>query len=387
MKTIVVLGVGLGGAPLIRQLMRTVVLKQKDYKLVVVNPSTHFHFPIAMPRVVVPDQMPDDKVMYALEPHFKEYPADKFQFILGSAANLDPKNKVVTVDLNDGKGQTSFSYNTLFIATGSSARDQMPWKLVGTAKNTTDRLHELRSKISGASKIVVAGGGLTGTETAAELGFLYSKTGAKKVYFVYNDELPLSSTAMGKVRKQAKLELERMNVKLIPNTKVVGVTIQGKSSILQLEGANGETTTLTAQAYLPTTGVVPNTSFVPQHMLDSNGYIKQTSLLRAEGYKDIFVVGDAGNLQPNMGGIADAQAAHVIKNLPAYFESGEVAEYKYSTTPMFAVTLGQSKGSGQVGSFKLFSFLVWFLKGRDMGTSKAQRIAAGKQSLVSTFEK
>lgn len=386
MKNIVVLGVGLAGAPLIRQIMRNIVLKSKDYKMIVVAPTTHFHWPIAMPRVVVPGEMPDEKIMYPLEPTFKEYPASKFEFVLGSASELDPEGNVVTVALNDG-GSRSISYDTVFIATGSSANDEMPWKLVGTADNTFDRIHALQKQVESAKTIVVAGGGLTGAETAGEIGYKYGKGSKKEVYFIYNNDLPLSPAVMDSVRKQTRVELERMNVKVMAKTTVTGVTVQGKDTILQLQHADGTTKTLTAQAYLPTTGMTPNTSFVPKNMLDSHGYIKQTPFLQADGYKNIFVVGDAGNLEGNRALAADAQAGHLIKVLPGYFEGGQLAKYEVNTKAMYGITLGQSKATGQMGSFKVFSFLIWFLKGRFLGTDKAAGIAAGKMTMSATFEK
>jgi NADH dehydrogenase FAD-containing subunit len=288
--------------------------------------------------------------------------------------------------LNDGTSR-DVSYDTLFIATGSSAKDEMPWKLVGDATSTFDRIHALQKQVESAKTVVVAGGGLTGTETAGEIGYQYGKNRSKEVYFIYNNDLPLSPAVMDSVRKQTKVELEKMNVKVIPKTTVTKTTTEGKDIILELQHADGTTRTLTTQAYLPTTGMTPNTSFAPKKMLDSNGYIKQTSLLKAEGYKNIFVIGDAGNLEDNRALAADGQVEHLIKLLPGYFGGGDLAEYKVNSKPMYGITLGQSKGTGQAGNFKLFSFLIWWLKGRFMGTDKAPGVAAGKMTMSATFEK
>lgn len=70
--------------------------------MVVVAPTTHFRWPIAMPRVVVPGEIPDEKIMYPLEPTFKEYPQEKFELVPGSASGLHTEGSVVTVALNDG---------------------------------------------------------------------------------------------------------------------------------------------------------------------------------------------------------------------------------------------------------------------------------------------
>ncbi|KAK4072581.1 hypothetical protein Trihar35433_4645 [Trichoderma harzianum] len=385
-KTIVVLGVGLAAAPLIRQTMRNVVLKEKDYNMIVVAPNTHFHWPIAMPRVVVPGQLADDKAMIDLRPFFKEYPADKFEFVQGVASAMDPASNTVDVLLSSGASRT-INYHTLVVATGTSSKDNMPWKSMGDTEHTKSRLREVQEQIKNAKSIVIAGGGQTGAETAGELGFEYSKEGRKEVYFIYNDSLPLAPPVMDSVRKQTKTELEKLKVKLVPNTKVTAVEYSGNDTILTLTSSDGKTRTLTTQAYLPTTGGTPNSSFVPAALLDSEGYINQTVSLQAKGYNNIFVIGDIGNLEGSKAGVADAQTVHLIKALPIYLKGGAMPVYTPSTKVMVGITLGRSRGTGQMGSFKVFSFLIHYAKGRFLGTDYAHLIAAGKKTLMTTYEK
>ena len=141
------------------------------------------------------------------------------------------------------------------------------------------------------------------------------------------------------------------------------------------------------QAYLPTFGLKPNTSFVPAKMLDANGYVKQTKTLQAEGYPSIFVAGDAGNLERNKALYADLQAVHLVKNLPTYLAGGKMAQYQPGDKEINAITLGKSRGTGHMGGFKLFSVMVWYLKGRFLGTDYAENYAAGRRSLQTVFEK
>ncbi|KAM0518649.1 hypothetical protein ACHAPE_004413 [Trichoderma viride] len=385
MKNIVVLGVGVAAAPLIRQTMRNVVLKDKDYKMIVVAPNTHFHWPIAMPRVLVPGQLADDKAMIDLRPFFKEYPEAQFEFVLGTASAMDPASNTVTVSPSEG-GSRTINYHTLVVATGSSSPD-MPWKVMGSTEQTKQRTHELRQQIENAKTIVIVGAGATGTETAGELGFEYSKAGKKEVYLVYNDKLPLTPPTMDSVRKAAKNELEKLKVKLVPNTTVSAVERSGNDTILTLTSADGTTKTLTTQAYIPSTGLVPNTSFVPANLLDNRGYVKQTKALLAEGFDNIFVLGDVGNLEASKAGTASAQTIHLVKALPIYFNGGAMPAYSPNTTEISAVTLGRSRATGQMGSFKLFSYLIYYAKGRYLGTDYAHLIAAGKKSMLTNFEK
>ncbi|RFU80900.1 hypothetical protein TARUN_1317 [Trichoderma arundinaceum] len=386
MKTILVLGVGMASTPLIRQTMRNVVLKDKEYRMIVVAPNTHFHWPIAMPRVIVPGQLADDKAMIDLRPLFKEYPSDQFEFVLGAATAMDPAGNTVSVTLSSGASRI-INYDTLVVATGTSSKENMPWKVLGTTEQTKQRVHELHQQIENAKTIVVVGGGQTGSETAGELGFEYSKQGRKEVYFIYNDRLPLAPPVIESVRKAVKTELEKLNVKLIPNTTVTSVERSGNETVLTLTGADGKTKTLTTQAYIPTTGGTPNSSFVPASLLDSNGFIQQTKSLQAKGYKNIFVLGDVGNLEACKAGIADAQTVHLVKALPIYLRGGTMPEYNPSTKEFVGITLGRSRATGQMGSFKIFSFVIYYAKGRFLGTDYCHLIAAGKKTLMTTYEK
>ncbi|OAR01200.1 hypothetical protein LLEC1_05682 [Akanthomyces lecanii] len=385
MKTIVVLGTGVAAAAVIRQTMKSTILPRSDTKMIVVSPSTHFLWPIAMPRAIVPGQLADDKFLFALQPTFAEYPADRFEFVLGTASALDPDAKRIQVALRD-KGTRDVDYDVLVIATGATSRDDMPWKSLDTTESTVTKLRSVQKQIEDAQTIVVAGGGITGVETVGELGYEYSRTGRKKVYFIHGDALPLSLPVIESVRKQTRAELAKLNVQIVPSTKVTKVTTSGADTVLELTAADGKTTTLTTQAYIPALGVVPNTAFVPARMLNADGYVKQAATLQAEDHKDIFVVGDAGSLEGNRAAMADAQAKHLIEALPLHLDGKTMPEYKPATKDMFGITLGRSRGTGQVGNLKIFSVLIWYLKGRFLGTDYADHLAAGKRTLTTKFE-
>ncbi|KAL4728468.1 hypothetical protein ACLX1H_005215 [Fusarium chlamydosporum] len=388
-RTIVVLGAGPAAMPIIRQTMVNQVLKRKDLKMVVVSPNTHFHWPVAMPRVVVPGQVPDDKALVPLEPTFAEYPSDKFEWIQGKAVALDTSSNLVSVELNDTSAVREVNYHTLVIATGSRTKDGMVWKGIGSTQEVKSKLHDVQDQISKAKTIVVSGGGMTGSETAGELGFEYSQHGKKEVIFIYSGDLPLSPPATESVRKSVVRELENLKVKNMPNTKVISATPTPGSSdiVIEVRSSDGKNKKITAQAYLPATGIVPNTEFVPKTLLDSNGFIKQTTRLQAEGHKNIFVAGDAGNLENSQIAMAENQSIYLFKALPKYLDGEDVPEYTPGSKPMFGVTLGRSRATGQLGTWKLPSIMIWFGKGRTMGTDKSEGWAAGKRTIMHTFEK
>jgi NADH dehydrogenase FAD-containing subunit len=151
---------------------------------------------------------------------------------------------------------------------------------------------------------------------------------------------------------------------------------------VKIQSRDGTEETIDADAYLPTFGMQPNTAFLPPEMLDSKGFVQQTPFLRARGYDNIFVVGDAGNLQPLTAANADKQAVHVVKNIEAFLSGSLLTKFNTEGYIQFAVAMGD-RGTGQLGSWKVWSILVWLVKGRYLGTQYAGGIAAGDRTMLS----
>jgi NADH dehydrogenase FAD-containing subunit len=264
----------------------------------------------------------------------------------------------------------------------------MPIKNLSTTEQTKDALHDWAKRIEAAESIVVAGAGATGIEVAGELGQEYAITGKKKITLICDQDLPLSSNFKRDVRETAKRELERLKVTVITHAKVTSsasstaktITLSRKTSPTE----KATTTTLATDLLIPTYGATPNTSFLPPSMLDARGFVKQTTRLRAEGHENIFVFGDAGNLEVPQGVHADAQTVHVVKLIEAQLlgQEAAVGEYKPAGKIMFAATLGKNTGTGQVGGWKVWGWLVKRIKGRYLGTDSAAAVARGERTLT-----
>jgi NADH dehydrogenase FAD-containing subunit len=267
------------------------------------------------------------------------------------------------------------------IATGSSFKGDMPFKNLSSTETTKKALHDWAKRIESAKSIVVAGAGATGIELAGELGQEYAVTGKKEVTLICDQDLPLGDKYKRDVRETAKKELERLKVKVITNAKAA---ISSSPNTITLSSTKNGTSTLQADLLIPTYGVTPNTSFLPPAMLDARGFVKQTTYLRAEGHDDIFVVGDAGNLQDAQGVHTDGQVVHVVKLIEGRLlaSAAPAAEYKPDGKVMFAATLGKSRGVGQMGGLKLWSWVVWFAKGRYLGTDYAPDFVKGMRTLT-----
>ena len=380
-KTVVILGASVAGIPIAHHLLTYSAPLVPGLKVILVSPNSHLYWVFASVRGIVPGGLDDDKLFLPIAPAFAKYPVDKFEFVLGKAEDLRPTSNSVTVQTNDGQVR-SIIYHTLVIATGSSAKNNMPWKDISTTEQTKAVLHEWQQRIKAAKSIVVAGAGLTGIEVAGELAEAYAKTGQKTVTLIGAADLPLDKSVREDIRGTAQKTLERLGARVMMGTLVSRVEGSGPGPRTIEISRKGMKETITADVFVPTYGLEPNSSFAPTSMLDSHGYIKQTNYLRAEGHDNIFVVGDVGNLEAPQGVHTDLQVMHLVNSLQAYLMGQEVSEYKFSTETYFGASIGRGSGIAQVKGFKVFSLLVWWNKSRTLGTQKAPDFVMGKRSLT-----
>ena len=137
------------------------------YKVTIVSPSTHFFYKIGAPRVLVsPDLIPLSKTFIQFEDAFKQYSADKYEIIYGSATRLDESNKSISVDKKDSSS-TTVRYDTLVIASGSSSVSPL-WSLHGSFESTKGAFEEMHAALPNASSVLISGGGAAGVETAGK---------------------------------------------------------------------------------------------------------------------------------------------------------------------------------------------------------------------------
>jgi apoptosis-inducing factor 2 len=106
--------------------------------------------------------------------------ASQFEFILGLAESVNVEAK--QVDISGTTGTSTLDYDFLILATGARAKGDAPFKAVGSTEDTKAARHSFHREVEKAKKIVVAGGGVTGCETAGELAYEYGNK--KEIIFV-----------------------------------------------------------------------------------------------------------------------------------------------------------------------------------------------------------
>ncbi|KAJ0309626.1 hypothetical protein COL516b_002876 [Colletotrichum fioriniae] len=359
-KQVVILGAGYAGLGVAHKLLKYTQPKVKDLKVILVSPSTHLYWNCAAVRGLIPGEFSDDTLFNQIKPGFEKYPQDAFEFVLGKATTFDATSNTVQIETNEGL--KSLEYAQLIIATGSSLASGVPFKTIGTHEETLTAWHNLQSEVKVANSIIISGAGTTGVETAGELGHAYGST--KQITLIVEGDAPLPGL-LPQLGKIAAKNLQQLKVKLVTNARVTEANTSGALKSIKL--SNGET--LTADLYLPLFGVRPNSSFIPEHLLDDKGSLKLKHDLRVEGLTNVWGVGDIGNLEAKQLMRAEGQALHLADNLDAVLTGNE--------TKVF-VTIGKKKATGQFNTMKLPGFIVSAAKAKTFFTEKGPGLVQGK---------
>lgn len=379
MKQIVVLGASYTGLAISHSLLKHAYPKAKDFRVILVNPSQRLFWNFASVRAIVPGILTDEQMYAPIAQGFTQYPAGSFEFFEGTAESLDISKNLVTVATAAGEGEkkmVDFTYDTLVIATGTRGGVNTPWKQNSTYQDSLDTLHSYQVRVGKAKSIVIGGAGATGVETAGELGFAYKTS--KEITIISNSPTVLPK-AMPSVQQAAQKELAKLGVKIIPNTTVTSTVDNGEKTEIRL--ASGQV--IEADLYLATVGVTPNSSFLPKDFLNASGHVKVDSYLRVQDSLNIWAAGDITELSYGSIIHAEQQALHVAKNIAAELTgTGSVVKYKRDEKYMLAASLGRKKGTGQAGTMKLPSFMVWWFKARTLGIEKMPGLIKGERLVI-----
>ncbi|KAH6892411.1 hypothetical protein B0T10DRAFT_294529 [Thelonectria olida] len=372
-KTVVILGAGWAGLPLAHKLLKHTLPKVTGLKVVLVSPNSHFFWNVAATRGVIPDEIPDDQLFLPIQPGFDKYSSENFEFVLGKADGIDRAGNAVSVALNDGV-ERRVSYDQLVIATGTCLASSLPFKPVGSHETTLSAWHDLKNQVKHANSIIVAGAGATGVEVAGELAARYGAE--KQITLLVSGELPLEGT-LASVRNCVDKDLKRLGVKLVTQVRVTGTKEATSGKQTEVSLSNGST--LTADLYLPLHGIKTNTSFVPMDLLDSNNNVKLDGHMRAVGTKNIWGIGDIGDIEPKQLTVTDNQIIYLATALDAALTgAADTAPYQPTDKKMIFLSLGRKMATGQIGNWKLFGFMVSYVKGRKLFVDTAEGYVGGK---------
>ncbi|KAG7287472.1 hypothetical protein NEMBOFW57_006983 [Staphylotrichum longicolle] len=354
-QTVVILGAGWAGLPLAHKLLKYTAPKT-SLKVFLVTPNSYFFWNVAATRGLIPGEIPDDDLFLPIEPGFRRYPADAFELVLGRAERIDDAASTVMVLTNAGAAR-ELAYTHLVIATGSRLTSGLPLKPLGSDEQTLTAWRALQNRVGEAQSIVIGGAGPTGVEVAGELAAKYGST--KTITLVSSGSKPLLSDGTSSTAHTAgtagtagtpspslittiETDLQTLGVRLIRNARVTkdehhqpppnaaGPDASSASTLAsspspqhhKLTLSNGAV--LTTDLYLPLHGVQVNTGFVPPHLLDARGNVRQDPRsLRVAGTDNLWALGDVGDAEPKQLTVTDAQVVHVAAALHAVLTAAD----------------------------------------------------------------
>ena len=376
--TILILGCSFSGLAVSHKLLRSL---PADYKVVVVNPSTELYWNFASPRVVAkPDQF-SSPVFASIVSGFSAYPATRFEFIQGTATSVDPAANTVTITPTDNEGNTApprtVPYTHLIVATGASAHNDWPFKPLATHAATLRAISDSQVRIEAAKTIVLSGAGATGVETAGEIATLWRGKGKKVILISSADQVLPGLRA--DVAAEAAKQLRSLNVELKLGTRVTAEKPDANGAT-ELTLANGET--INADLHIPTFGLTPNTSFLPADLLDETRSVKVKPSMQSPVHANIWATGDAAGVREKKNLTAKIMGEITVHNVLATVEgkgAETFKEYKQEPTPIVVpIGGGFAMGTGLLGSWRVWGFVVWLLKGRGFFLGSLKSVAAGK---------
>lgn len=391
--SVVVIGGSHAGLAVSHKLLR----QTTRAKITLINPSDEYYFNIAAPRFLVkPESLPQSKYLYSIPGAFRDYPADRFTCVKGLVTKIDYATKSVSVALAANSAATtttttppptatSFGFDYLVIASGSTTPATMgqsgvrlPFKSTAF-EDTRKVIREAQEKLGAAQRILIGGAGPLGVELAGELAEV---AGSKKITLVSRSR-ELLEGATAPVQRAASLLLRQRNVDVLTGATVIDAVYEAHTQTWKVELSTGRT--YTVDAYIATTGTIPNNAFIPKSFLNAQGWVNVDSQLRVleDGVSrsDTYALGDIICHPYRLLSRVPLQAETVVANIVGTIEKrGQVRTYSADAQKkMMVVPVGQSTGTGHVGGWTLLGCLVWFFKGRDFLTYKAPKFLRGEE--------
>jgi len=250
---------------------------------------------------------------------------DGVRTLQGLITAIDPEKSTVTVKLQDASEQVE-RYDALVISSGVTNGF---WRT-----NRLEDIETINQTIDGASQqllrahsVAIVGGGATGVSVAANLTARYPE---KSVHFFFSEPQPLPGYHP-RVRASVERHLRKVGVNLHTNHRaLIPAGFQcDRFTYEPITWSSGQEK-FDADITLWAIGnMVPNNDFIPAAMLNTDGFVKTDSLLRVEGYDNVFAVGDIAASDPHRSSARNWGYRLLGHNIRAYLEGREADMKRY----------------------------------------------------------
>jgi NADH dehydrogenase len=383
-KRIVILGGGFAGVYTARRLekwLRRLGARSSEYEIVLVNRDNYFVFQPMLPEVI----SGSIGILDTVSPLRRLL--RRTTVVVREIESIDLEARTVWTSPGVHPHPSAISYDHLVVALGTVTdfrglrglpEHAMPFKNLGDAlalrNHVIGALEEAAVEQEPALReqlltFVVAGGGFSGVEVAAELNDF-----VRQVARSYPDVLP------GDIRVVLLHSQDRILPEVAPRLARFAEQVLRRRGVeirlgVRLESATAEAAILAGGERIPARTLVSSVPSSPHPLVEAlelpksaNGRLLVTRELRVEGSEAVWAVGDCA-LVPNGNGGAFApptaqhairQAAVVADNIVASIAGRPLREYAYAGLGKMG-SLGHRTAVAEVLGVPISGFLAWWL--------------------------
>ena len=209
-KNIVVVGAAFAGYHAARLITKSLP-RGSPYRVVVIEPNTHFNFTWVLPRFCVIEGH-EYKAFIPYGGYFAGVPKGAVRWIRDRVISVGR----TSVTLRDGK--QDIDYDFLVVATGSTVSYGLPSRVGSEDKaEGVEFLRGVQQRVKNATRIVVAGGGAAGVEVATDAKGAYPD---KSVTLVHSRGTVMHRFGPG-LQTGAMEAIKKLGIEVILNEKVI----------------------------------------------------------------------------------------------------------------------------------------------------------------------
>jgi pyruvate/2-oxoglutarate dehydrogenase complex dihydrolipoamide dehydrogenase (E3) component len=252
------------------------------------------------------------------------------------------------------------------LATGSAY--PFPAKLedpdVATARARVLAAHDA---LLDAERVLILGAGPAGLELAGEIKAFHAD---KRVTIADIAPDILAGPYDQALRDELRRQLDALGVELRLGAQLRELPEAAPATLAAIAVHTTDGDTLDADIWFRAFGVRPHSGYLAGGSLgrrrNERGYLRVDEHLRVAGEERIFAIGDLGDADRDMAGIASHQAELAAANIRALITGeGELGAWE-TFPPLIAIPLGPEGGSGFVGDGIADPATIAQVKGRDM---------------------
>jgi NADH dehydrogenase len=376
---VVILGGGFAGVYVAEALEK--LRRGDEFEILLVNKENHFVFQPMLPEVIsgtiglVDVVSPLRRLLPRTELHVREVEAvDLAGCTITTSTGFHPHPHVVpwdhlvlalgtVTDFRGLRGLAEHAFPFKNLTDALSLRNHV----IRTLEEAAIEIHDesLRRKLL---TFVVAGGGFSGVEVAAELND-FVRDVARHYAAIDRSEIKVIL-----LHAQDRI-LPEMDAKLA----LFAQRILGKRGVeirlnTRLVAATGDGALLADGTHIPCKTLVSTVPASPHPLIESlalpktkNGRLRADATLALEGTPNVWAVGDCAAVPAPEGGLCPPTAQHAIRqarlvaeNIVATIRGGARKPFAFKGLGKMG-SLGRRTAVAEVFGFKIYGFLAWFL--------------------------